>query len=509
MEVIVRNLHEQITERQVESYFRPYLERFGIRTFHCKRHQHKGWALLTFAYPSRGHQFLLHHGQSLPGARGFTFVKDKLYRLGRPIYVSLSKNVPDQFLLLSLEKQESDRHTRVQSQKPKITSSAAPKSKRAFDLKSLACGQWDYVDEELIFAIYSQEFQPGRGIFGPQSMFIKLGSSQTTLHPGADRQIEIPYYSVDSLTVGSQPHASITFALSESPKFYERVADKTEQKGDALADAFSQLLCETPKSAVRRRRITSLGKTHQKVVASCLCYRLFLANPSDIAAVRALKRFKEIPEIIFCNTSVFAKTPFPAQMTTLNDALTGETYSRLPFDLKFQLQKLAQNGYLSPLRVVELLAQVNKIVTDTNAGDVIDAIRRLFGQLPFPGPNTEPWELSVEHLVTQLQKNQQSVARLYAYGGDLAAEYDHIINVHKAMVTPSGIYLFGPEPEIKNRVLRKYADFPNYFLSVSFLGEDGEPLRHDRHTSNDEIFQVRFKQVLEGIINVAGRGYEV
>ena len=57
--------------------------------------------------------------------------------------------------------------------------------------------------------------------------------------------------------------------------------------------------------------------------------------------------------------------------------------------------------------------------------------------------------------------------------------------------------------------LNRYSKNSNYFLQVSFLDENGESIWHDRVVSNDEIYLFRFKKVLEGVINVAGRGYEV
>lgn len=55
----------------------------------------------------------------------------------------------------------------------------------------------------------------------------------------------------------------------------------------------------------------------------------------------------------------------------------------------------------------------------------------------------------------------------------------------------------------------RYSRNSNYFLQVSFLDENGESIWHDRVVSNEEIYLLRFKKVLEGVINVAGRGYEV
>ena len=234
-----------------------------------------------------------------------------------------------------------------------------------------------------------------------------------------------------------------------------------------------------------------------------------LSNTADIAGVRALRHIPEIPDSISWDTSAVMKTPFTAQMTALHSALTGLRYGNLSFDMKFQMQKLAQNGYLSPDLVVELLAVVSRHVQERDIKIVTQSVRTLSGQIPFAGPTTEASDLNLETLTRMLVENQESIIRGETYLPDLADQYDHIASVHKAMVTPTGIYLYGPEPEVKNRVLRKYSQFPNYFLSVSFFDENGEPIRFDRQTSGDDIYHGRFKRVLQGVINIAGRGFEV
>lgn len=74
-------------------------------------------------------------------------------------------------------------------------------------------------------------------------------------------------------------------------------------------------------------------------------------------------------------------------------------------------------------------------------------------------------------------------------------------------MTPAGIYLYGPDPETKNRVLRKYSEHIDYFLRVQFCDEDGQQVRYNPQVSNDRIFYSRFKSVLNNGFNIAGRQY--
>ena len=507
MEIIVRNLHDQVTENQVNKYFRKVLGNLGIKTYCCQKLKARGMATITILDVAKARQFLQIHGQSEPGPRGSASVQVKLLHMGRQINCSVSKNnPPDEFLLGTLRKEQSDRYAASQSKKPNIVPGKADENRRpgnnrrAFDISSFKCGQWDYVGADLAFVTYAQERKKGRMIFGPRGLFIKLWPLALNLPL---QQVEIPYNTVKSMTIGPNTNPSITFALAEAPKLFENIDT------DILEVALRRLSMNKASQDFKRKRITALNKEHETVVSSCLCYRMILSNAADIAGIRALRHSPEIPEGIPWNTSEFMKISFAGQMTALHSSLNGSRYRNLPFELKFQMQKLAQNGYLSPAKVVELLAVVACHAKERDVGVVTQSVRTLQGHIPYAGPVTEALEVGLDTLTQMLVESQESILRGETYMPDLADQYDHIASVHKATVTPTGVYLYGPEPEVKNRVLRKYSNFPNHFLSVSFLDEDGEPLRLDRQTSGKDIYHERFKKVLQGMINIAGRGFTV
>lgn len=510
MEVIVRNLHDQATEKQVNNFFRNVLEKFGIKTYICQKLKGRGMATITILDTQKARQFLSIHGQIELGPRAA--VKLKLFIMARPIHCSLSNKVPDPYLLLSLRKEESDRYAASQSKRPRIVqgreqeANRPGENRRAFGISSLKCGQWAYVGDDLAFATYSHERRHGRIVFGHRNLLIKLLPEVANL---PSHQIEIPYGSIQSFTIGPKTNPSITFSLAEAPKLYETLVEKSSApNSNILEDAMRMLALRQRLQVFTRKRITSLSKAHENVVPSCLCYRVMLSNAGDTARVQALKSFPEITDSISFATSAIMKNPFAAQMTELNSALTGTRYGQMPFDVKFQMHRLARNGILAPSKVVELLVVVANHLKSKDVATVAQSVRNLCDQIPYAGPDTEASELSMKALSEFLAQNQESIVRGESYSNGLAEQYDHIASVHKAMVTPTGTYLYGPDPEVKNRVLRKYSAYPNHFLSVSFLDEDGETLRLDRQTSGEDIYHGRFKAVLEGVVIIAGRGYE-
>lgn len=504
----MRNLPDQITEKQVEQFFRPYLTRLSIATFCCRKRRNQGVATITIADVKKAETFLLQHGQTKPGREGHDKVRHKLFHLRKPINCFRSDNPPDKFLLQSLEQEEKRKPHTSESRKTKEGSKKFKGLQKRFDIVSLDCGQWDYDKGPLIFMSYFRERRKGAMTFLKRLLRIDLDPTSPSL---PRHRLEIPYDIVQSITTGSPADPAVTISLFESPRLFE---DLTTPAVDAILQAMNGLsIRNQPKrkqqQAAKRKRISAISKSHEIIVSSCLCYRLVLQNSTEIRNIQALKEITEIPQSIYWDTSSRLMNNFPARMTLLNRALAGQAFDSLSFEVKFQFQKLVQNGHLPPITVIELLKEVNFKFKGVDEVTLAASVRKLQHQIPFAGPHTDPIELSVQNLTTRLVENKESVERESLYSAGLVKKHEHLALIHKAIVTPTGTYLLGPDLEMKNRVLRKYSAFSNYFLQVSFQDENGEPLRYDRQTSNEDIYHQRFKKVLEGVILIAGRGYEV
>lgn len=508
----MKNLPDQITEKQVEHFFRPYLAQQAINNFSCHKHRRFGIATITIADIRKGEKFLIQHGQTIPGREGFSKVKQKLFHMKKPINCYQSINPPDKFLIQSLEeKEERDKLQADESRKSKANKNRPKGLLKRFDIVSLACGHWDYEHGRLVFMSHFHERRKGVMVFGKQFLNIDLYPPVPT-RPG--HRLEIPYDAVENFATGSLADPTVTFALSISPKLFEDLASPAENSITDAVNAMNNFSIRSqpqPKhqQGPKRKRVSAISKNHEAVVSSCLCYRFVLQQSSEIFNIQALRKVAEIPESVHWNSKSITKNNFSAQMNLLHTILAGKKFENLSFDAKFQFQRLVQNGYLPPARVIELLTQVTAKLKDVDDGMLVASVRKLSNQIPFAGPHTDPTELDVKTLIDLLIQNQQSIERESFYSTGLVEQHHHIALIHKALVTPTGIYLLGPEPEIKNRVLRKYSGFSNYFLQVTFQDENGESLRYDRQASNEDIYYQRFKKVLEGVILIVGRGYEV
>lgn len=66
--------------------------------------------------------------------------------------------------------------------------------------------------------------------------------------------------------------------------------------------------------------------------------------------------------------------------------------------------------------------------------------------------------------------------------------------------------LNGPDPEAKNRILRRFPEHTEYFIRVQFCDEDGTDLRFNSRVSNSAIYD-RFKKIMIDGLEIAGKVY--
>ena len=498
------NLPDQITDKQIRKFLEPFLAKLYISTYHVQKIKGKGCATLVIADAAKGQHFMATHGQTERGKAGFVRVRQKLFHIGRPINCLTSKHQPDRHLLRSLEDDERDKllakpSARVKPRRPQLKD-----LQRRFNIIQIACGRWDYFGQELVFVTNHNESRAGRMVFGSRSLILTSDvlSMDSTL---PQFRLEMPYCSIESVTIGDVGNRSVTVSLFEAPRIFEKfVLDETQR----LAALMLGPRASKAKSSFEWKRVSAISTTHASVAASCLCYRFDLLEVHDILAIESLKVLPRIPNIVTWDTTIITKLDFPAQMTQLKTVLAETQPIALPFEVAFQLQALAQNCCLPPVRVVRLVDTVRQLIA-SGAPVVANALRRLNRQIPFAGPGTEASELSSQALSKHLVSSVHSIAQERRYAIDVAERYDHIAPIYRATVTPVGIYLDGPDPEVTNRVIRKYRKYSDHFLQVSFMDESGDPIHFDRNASLEYIFHTRFKRILEGVINIAGRPYEV
>lgn len=180
----------------------------------------------------------------------------------------------------------------------------------------------------------------------------------------------------------------------------------------------------------------------------------------------------------------------------------------MPFQIRFQIERLARNGVLCPEIVIALLPMILEEHTTKGTDAVAYALGRMSTQIPSPGPDVQSADMDM----SALQEMLSEYARSYDFHSsdnpfELSKRYQHINLIHKIVITPTGTYLEGPSPEPTNRVLRRYGDHIDNFVRVLFKEEDGSSVRYDPRASQYAIYHERFKSVLDGVVIIAGRGF--
>lgn len=491
MEALIRNLPEQTTEKGLKKFLNPYMDKLSIRSFSCDKMQRARFATVTFLYQHQGQLFIKKHGQQeiRPGVRVNYPNIAQLYLMGAPIYCTASNKPPDKFQLRSLETEE-----KAAELKSKPVTEHDQEILRAYLSSWASCGVWAYDDSELVFISHLIWTSSGEVKFGAQSIILVMGKLR----------IEFAYSWIKNITIGSHRGPSMTITCRFAPKFAEK-AEETEL--DALMKRLNVKVKTKEKKKSPWKRLPSLDAAHQRIASSCLVYRIGLSSPSFNEQIRQLKIGHDMPPTIYLSTNV--RSPTETMTTELGrlQKVLNSSANALPFAVMFQIQKLAQDGYLSPSTVIQMLPEILRMVKRSGASITVSAMRKFFLEVPYRGPEAEAHEFHIDELLQALKENEERAKREEIYLGELAETSDNVANIYRAMVTPAGVYLHGPEPETKNRVLRKYNDHLEYFLRVQFCDEDGQQVRFDPRISNDDIFYGRFKNVLDHGIDIAGRNF--
>lgn len=441
MEIIAKNLPESATRNQVEQFFRAKLSEVLIYAYHCKKLKGRTYAI-TVGDGQKAENFLERYNAK----NGLQLLLDD-----QRIQCVRSGEKLDQFLLKSLREEDVEKSATV-SQAPLSRDKKSRAVRRKFNIESLSCGRWAYDDyDDLIFSTQFKEFRKGTMLFGSRALIIDLEPYYRKGLP--THRLEIPYTNIESFTRGPVTNPTVTFSLLAPPRLFEELQPSENDKRGLNS---KEQGTKGPKSGFKRKRIMAIRSEHIPVVSSCLCYRVKLQQWAEVWALVDLQESHEIPKSISRDSLEVMKLDYLAQVNALNSLLAGPEYPRFSFEVKFQFQRLAQNGYLSPGEVAELFQQTYPVSTrrfkDTA---LIAALRKLSIELPFPGPQTQASALSIDTLSELLTLFQEQASKDSAYI-DPADQYEHMAWVHRATVTPTGIVLKGPELQIVNRVLRRW-----------------------------------------------------
>lgn len=428
MDIFVRNIPDQSSNKSLETFFRNNFRSFGIHEFTCWKLKSRGCAILTVVDAGKARQFLnVHGGRSQSGGR-HSHIQGLKY-INRDLFCTPSRFEPDEIVLETLRKQAKDKGNQTDRKNP--AAELAEHLDREFKYSSLRCGLWDYQASNLVFVSEYSDTRMGCIKFGRKNLAL------VALVDGIDTgpyRLDIPYSSVQSITTGSFQNPSVTLTLSEAPKVYQESTSDANSFQTLFGALSLQWMAPTKSKLIR---VASLGGAHESVIAGCLVYRVLISKPSEIQKIDLLLRQgRSMPASIPWPTSISApKSLYSNDLDQLIAALRNQR-SLLDFRVRFQVQRLAQNVYLSPGRVLELLPHVLQISLRSGGLIGAEAVRKLSRRLPFAGPDTDGKVFATENLRTLLSEGEQATIRELSHDFRTKRQHPEICLVHKAIVTP-------------------------------------------------------------------------
>lgn len=411
IEVHIRNVPSQSTENALRNFLKPYFQKLSISDVHCQKQRDRSYAQLTFLNIGHARKFLDYHGQvKAPGAKRGQKAhiwSMNLKFLGQPIYCERSNRDANPYLLRVLAREEQERKSQAlvqykQHAKPKILPID-------FQCSSISCGVWAYDNSELVYSPQLDWSVNGTARFGERIMILDLEDG---------RRVDFRYNSTWEIVTDDGITPSLIFSMHEPPRFFEKITM------DPVVDLFAKLGLHTTASGQplqrkfgpTRHRLPCLDNAHKVIARSCLVYRIAL-NRYQFSHRGLMKDVGE--QMNFLRQAAPQLPPMSDRQVDLHKS--PESYTEgfhllrkelsnpkcdIPFVLKFQIQKLAQDGYLSPFTVLTLLPTCSSMTKRTEIPTCVEAFRKLFNQISFPGPETEAIDFDKEALLELLQQNE-------------------------------------------------------------------------------------------------------
>lgn len=276
--------------------------------------------------------------------------------------------------------------------------------KTIFSVRSLSSGCYDYEDNKLVYA-------PGMD-WVAETGYVKFANPNIIVGfvlKGDTQRVEIPYRIVEAMIIGSR-HATFTLTLWEAPRFF-RVANTRIEDRITIFSLGQNNHAATP-SRVRLVQLANGSVSQSKTLTQLLVYHICV-SPVDFDAM--LKRLYERAVLTLHYHDVLMPPAYERKSLVQgirNLKATIATFSRsIPFEVLYQMGALAWNGFLllwTVQRVLELLKTYQEQVQYPSPSTTARAIKKLFSQIPFPGPDTDQSVFDAREIWKYIQDNERS-----------------------------------------------------------------------------------------------------
>ncbi|KAI1812706.1 RdRP-domain-containing protein [Poronia punctata] len=494
--VYMSSLPADLTLDSFHKQLSPILGNIGIhRHWICEKKKFNRFGHLTFLYPQDGSRFMKRHGSE--GG------KANLRLLGHNVHCRPNDKGVDPTLLRVLIKRQED-----EAERKEHAELVPSPPTTEFEISGISCGHYDYPKGQLTYNA-DIEWNTTRAVakWTRETLIVTFSSDSV-----GDQRVEIPYRIIYEVVVSDRP-SSLFLTLWEPPRMFQLPSDIDEA---TRMFSISNLARPNPYRPPTRKRLSYLQhsrENHGEILGQSFVYQMKLKRE---LLVRNLERLRSIERLEFTTYAVPVVFSPHRRMAGKLRALrsASETVSTvIPFDICYQFEALVQNGYLLPHIVQQLLVRLWDCTSSGRPSDnskrcpfSAEAVKKLFSQIPFPGPYTEAKMFNPDEIWALIVTNEEKIRSGLVEGFLTERARENLTMVYKVQVTPSRILFSGPEPEAKNRILRKFPKHHGFFARVQFCDEDGQDLHFHPKVSLEEIY-TRFKKVLLDGFQIAGRVY--
>ncbi|KAG5661047.1 hypothetical protein KAF25_002690 [Fusarium avenaceum] len=505
MEVFCRNVPQDLSEESFKHELLPLMKSLKISDFYCEKPKSKSRAWIKFLEPSDGQAFLNRHGKQAQQGdyrkenfnprypfKPYTKPREipRLFILKAAIYVEKSTRPVDKFSIAHLK------HQRDKKQKKPAATKDRQTQVKAFNIFEISCGgNTFYGPKKTITFVEHNRLVLPRGVIG------KFTPQWLSVQNESGNRMDFYTETIQDL-IASRSDASLTLVLTEPPRMY------TPHKSDNSSQQW------------KREQELANWNLMRDYSSSCLVYRICFHGASTLDEVLQFLKSRDILAITNHDLpSVLSRSLEPGSNHFLGRQQFMEksklllSSGNVHFAFLFQVQALVWNNFINPASGIALLDLIDRVIQDAKeekvaAAITTDAMKVLFQKIPYPCPDTDPDELDVVTIMTDIMKSEfearvENPERDRIYGSRIP---ENQIWVFRALVTPTRVLLTGPDPESLNRVLRKYSAYNDYFLRVLFCEEDGQDLSFHPKVDNERIYS-RFRRVMDEGILIAGRKY--
>jgi hypothetical protein len=496
MDIFCRNLPVHLKHRRFKKELKPILAELGIVTFECRLHG-RGHATLTILDIQKARQLLNKYpkvpkGKKISPSQGLTI-------LGTTIFIEEGRNKPDPYLLLSL--QEDEEESKRRNQEARLPTSVAgsgygnQQRQRKFYIYSLSCGTFEFAGERPLFVERWSLKNPGQISFGRNKLTVTV---QSPLDPQRTYRLDFEYYIINGcIYLGDQKAPSVTFMTASAPHLYD-VPPKTQSL------SFFNMRTRHEREE-KKKRLSYFDLEHKHVIPTSFTYRLMLTDPHDLGQIRGLSNDRHMPQMDRWR-DVLRRDSIPYSFQLGRFLLTLKEQD-LPFAVKYQLQRLVWNGELSVSKVGALFPYIHDILSRRSPPFVSKLLMALPKKIHPLSPHADSLEVGLRRIVDILSELEKGQLLDLVQPGQPGYLPQNQTDIHRASVTPTGIYLYGPYAEIQNRVLRRFSQYSDYFLRVEFIEETGDVMNYDINSNLDGIFNDRFREILRDGIIIAERHF--